>query len=53
MIHLLLRYIGIKTKLLEPIYDEINRITPDGGGVLDMFAGSTIVGQKRMDRHVV
>lgn len=53
MIHLLLRYIGIKTKLLEPIYDEINRITPDGGGVLDMFAGSTIVGQKMMDRHVV
>ena len=53
MIHLLLRYIGIKTKLLDPIYKEINRITPDGGGVLDMFAGSTVVGQKMMDKHIV
>ncbi len=53
MIHLLLRYIGIKTKLLDPINDEINRITPVGHGVLDMFAGSTIVGQRLMDKHIV
>ena len=53
MIHLLLRYIGIKTKLLDFIKREIDLITPDGGGVLDMFAGSTVVGQKLLNNHVV
>lgn len=53
MIHLLLRYIGIKTKLLDYIKKEVDRITPNGGGVLDMFAGSTVVGQKMLDNHIV
>lgn len=45
MIHVLLRYIGIKTKLLENIKEEVKKITPENGYVLDLFAGSTIVGQ--------
>lgn len=53
MIHLLLRYIGIKTKLLDEIKKEIDKIAPDGEGVLDMFAGSTVVGQTVMDKHIV
>ena len=53
MIHLLLRYIGIKTKLLDAIKKEIDVIAPNGEGVLDMFAGSTVVGQQIMDNHVV
>lgn len=45
MIHVLMRYIGIKTKLLDYIREEVSRVTPKNGCVLDMFAGSTIVGQ--------
>lgn len=49
MIHVLLRYIGIKTKLLDHIKEEIQKITPENGYILDMFAGSTIVGQYLSD----
>ena len=53
MIHILIRYLGIKTKLLNVINDEVSRVTPEGGTVLDMFAGSTIVGQSLMNDYVV
>lgn len=53
MIHVLLRYIGIKTKLLDIIKEQIKLITPSNGYVLDMFAGSTIVGQSLMDEYNV
>ncbi|MBQ4646126.1 MAG: DNA adenine methylase [Candidatus Gastranaerophilales bacterium] len=53
MIHVLLRYIGIKTKLIDKIKEQIDLITPKNGCILDLFAGSTIVGQSLMDDYVV
>lgn len=46
MVNILIRYLGIKTKLLEPIKATIQGVTPNGATVLDLFAGSSTVGQK-------
>lgn len=48
-----MRYIGIKTKLLPYIKEEIKKVTPKDGCVLDMFAGSTIVGQSLMPQFLI
>lgn len=53
MINILIRYLGIKTKLLEPIKTAIDEVTPPGGGVLDLFAGSNSVGQYLMKDYTV
>lgn len=53
MIHVLMRYIGIKTKLLKYIRAEVEKITPTSGCVLDLFAGSTIVGQSLSDKYKI
>ena len=44
MVNILIRYLGIKTKLLEPIKNAIQAVTPKGHTVLDLFAGSNTVG---------
>lgn len=49
MIHVLLRYLGIKTKLLSNIRTEIEKISQEGDIVLDLFGGSNIVGQNLSD----
>lgn len=46
MIHILLRYLGIKTKLLDNIEKQISNISNKDDVLLDLFAGSNIVGQK-------
>ena len=48
MVNILIRYLGIKTKLLEPIKATIQEVTPNGATVLDLFAGSSTVGQYLM-----
>lgn len=53
MINILIRYLGIKTKLLEPIKIAIDDITPSQKGVLDLFAGSSSVGQYLLNDYVV
>lgn len=53
MVNILIRYLGIKTKLLEPIKSAIEAITPKGAGVLDLFAGSNTVGQFLVDDYKV
>ncbi len=45
MIHILIRYLGIKTKLLDDIKKEVKNVAKEGSTILDLFAGSTIVGQ--------
>ena len=45
MIHILLRYLGIKTKMLNHIDEQINKLSNEGETLLDLFAGSNIVGQ--------
>ncbi len=52
MIDVLIRYIGIKTKLLNHIDAVISNELSDGC-VLDLFSGSTIVAQRLMDRYTV
>lgn len=52
MIDVLIRYIGIKTKLLNHIDSVVSNELPNGC-VLDLFSGSTIVAQKLMDRYTV
>ena len=52
MIDILIRYLGIKTKLLNNIDSVISKEI-DTGCVLDLFSGSTIVAQKMMDRYTV
>ena len=49
MVNILIRYLGIKTKLLEPIKTTIQGVTPNGATVLDLFAGSSTVGQYLMN----
>lgn len=49
MVNILIRYLGIKTKLLEPIKATIQGVTPNGATVLDLFAGSSTVGQYLMN----
>lgn len=45
MIHILLRYLGIKTKMLSHIEEQVNLISSKNDVLLDLFAGSNIVGQ--------
>ena len=45
MIHILLRYLGIKTKMLNHIDEQVDILSKDGETLLDLFAGSNIVGQ--------
>ena len=49
----MLRYLGIKTKLLEPIKIAIDNVTPANGGVIDLFAGSSTVAQYLMNDYTV
>lgn len=53
MINILIRYLGIKTKLLEPIKIAIENVTPSKKGVLDLFAGSCTVGQYLLNDYIV
>lgn len=53
MINILIRYLGIKTKLLEPIKIAIDDVTPPQKGVLDLFAGSSTVGQYLLNDYLV
>ena len=45
MIHILLRYLGIKTKMLKHIEEQVNSLSSKDDVLLDLFAGSNIVGQ--------
>lgn len=53
MINIMLRYLGIKTKLLEPIKIAIDNVTPEKGSVIDLFAGSNTVAQYLMSDYTV
>lgn len=53
MIHVLQRYIGIKTKLLKNINIVVDDLLQEGDTVLDMFSGSTIVGQSLSSKYNV
>lgn len=53
MIEILIRYLGIKTKMLEHIKEEIDVISNKGDTILDLFAGSNIVSQYLMDDYKV
>lgn len=45
MIHILIRYLGIKTKLLENIKEVVEDFSGCNKTILDLFAGSNVVGQ--------
>lgn len=49
----MLRYLGIKTKLLEPIKIAVDNVTPKNGRVIDLFAGSNTVAQYLMQDYTV
>lgn len=53
MIHILIRYLGIKTKLLSYIQEEVNKISSPGATLLDLFAGSNIVSQSMACNRVI
>lgn len=53
MVKIMLRYLGIKTKLLEPIKIAIDNVTPTNGSVIDLFAGSSTVAQYLMNDYTV
>lgn len=53
MINILIRYLGIKTKILAPIRKAISNVTPNGAVVLDLFAGSNTVGQYLINDYCV
>ena len=53
MIHILIRYLGIKTKLLHEIVNAIEELTPPDKAVLDLFAGSNVVGQALKEKFIV
>ena len=53
MINIMLRYLGIKTKLLDPIKIAIEKVTPPHGGIIDLFAGSNTVAQFLMNDYPV
>ena len=53
MIHILLRYLGIKTKLLDDIYKQVNKISNKGDVLLDLFAGSNVVGQSLCKERII
>lgn len=49
----MLRYLGIKTKLLEPIKIAVGNVTPQKGSVIDLFGGSNTVAQNLMNDYTV
>lgn len=49
----MLRYLGIKTKLLEPIKIAIDNVTPQKGSVIDLFGGSNTVAQSLINDYTV
>lgn len=53
MVNILIRYLGIKTKLLDPIKIAVDNVTTPQAGVLDLFAGSSTVGQHLLDDYTV
>lgn len=53
MLEILIRYLGIKTKLLDEIKQEILSETEKGDVILDLFAGSNIVAQSLMQDRIV
>ena len=53
MVNILIRYLGIKTKLLEPIKIAVDNVTSSGDGVLDLFAGSSTVGQYLINDYTI
>lgn len=53
MIHILIRYLGIKTKLIDEIKKTIISETTDQDVFLDLFAGSNIVAESLMHERTV
>ena len=53
MINIMLRYLGIKTKLLEPIKIAIDNVTPQKGSVIDLFGGSNTVAQSLINDYTI
>lgn len=53
MVNIMLRYLGIKTKLLEPIKAAVDNVTPHNGSVIDLFTGSSTVAQYLMHDYTV
>ena len=53
MVNIMLRYLGIKTKLLGPIKLAIDNVTPTNGSVIDLFAGSNTVAQFLINDYTV
>ena len=53
MINIMLRYLGIKTKLLEPIKIALDNVTPQKGSVIDLFGGSNTVAQSLINDYTV
>ncbi len=53
MVNILIRYLGIKTKLLEPIKKAIDGVTPPNSAVLDLFAGSNTVAQYLIENYKI
>lgn len=53
MIHILIRYLGIKTKLLDSIKLAVDNVTPTDAAIVDIFAGSNIVGQSLMQDYTI
>ena len=48
-----IRYMGIKTKLLDHIIPAVARVTPEGGIVCDLMAGSNAVGYALKEKYTV
>ena len=48
-----LNYLGCKFKLLDFIEEQVERVTPKGGGVCDLFAGSGCVAYKLSEHFQV
>lgn len=48
-----IRYMGVKTKLLEYIVPAIDKVTPIGGTVCDLMAGSNVVAYSLKDKYNV
>ena len=53
MIHILIRYLGIKTKLLDDIDKQVKQISKKGDVILDLFAGSNVVGQSLCKERII
>lgn len=48
-----IRYMGVKTKLLDYIVPAIDKVTPNGGTVCDLMAGSNVVAYSLKDKYNV